>query len=166
MGSGNGDVRLHSRGQGSTQSRAKGDVSALAAPRELEAMLMQERPELELTAAQAVSKGQWSIASAYSEDPAAVQKDQISVLLDTAELGGVALSVGVVWWASRLTGVIGSFLASMPAWRELDPLPVLGRDEDEDQRWQADGEDLDAYADEVAISMFLDGTAPSSVAAA
>jgi hypothetical protein len=67
------------------------------------------------------------------------------------------LSVGVVWWASRLTGVVGSFLASLPAWRGLDPLPVVSQ-VNADEEDHEDSQDLEAEADELAISMFLDGT--------
>jgi hypothetical protein len=43
----------------------------------------------------------------------------------------MALSVGMVWWAARAGGLLASLMASTPAWRHVDPLPVLGRDEDE-----------------------------------
>ena len=32
-------------------------------------------------------------------------------------------------------GLLGSLLASAPAWRHIDPLPVVGRDEDEEKKW-------------------------------
>lgn len=66
------------------------------------------------------------------------------------------MSVGVVWWASRVTGLIGSLLASMPAWRHLDPLPIVGKDEDKDEENWYEPEDSEADADELAISMVLD----------
>jgi hypothetical protein len=77
------------------------------------------------------------------------------VIMESVRMGGIALSVGVVWWASRVTGLIGSLLASMPAWRQLDPLPIVGRDEEED-RWE-ETEDSEADADELAVSMVLEG---------
>jgi hypothetical protein len=49
----------------------------------------------------------------------------------TARFTGMALSVGAVWWAARAGGLLASLLASTPAWRHVDPLPVLGRDESE-----------------------------------
>jgi hypothetical protein len=49
----------------------------------------------------------------------------------SARITGLALSVGAVWWAARAGGLLASLLASTPAWRHVDPLPVLGRDEDE-----------------------------------
>jgi len=100
----------------------------------------------------------WSITSAFNDSSTyKPQKDQMTVLLESAQMGGIALSVGVVWWASRVTGVIGSLLASMPAWRHLDPLPVVGRDEkDPDGEWSEE-DSSEADADELAISMVLDG---------
>ncbi|MGE5794695.1 MAG: hypothetical protein ACM36B_18515 [Bacteroidota bacterium] len=41
------------------------------------------------------------------------------------------VSVGAVWWAARAAGLVSSLLAITPTWRHLDPLPVLGRDDDE-----------------------------------
>ena len=66
-----------------------------------------------------------------------------------------------------MTGVVGSLLASVPAWRHLDPLPVLGRDSDaQESEWDEEASDLDAEADELAISMFLDAQPAPSTAAA
>ena len=108
------------------------------------------------------ARADWSITSAYRDDSSLTtqQKEQFTVIMDSAEMGGIALSVGVVWWASRITGVIGSLLASMPAWRQLDPMPVVGRD-DEDEDWNE--QDNEAYADELAISMMLEGPRDSSM---
>ena len=104
------------------------------------------------------SPADWSIASAYSDTTTLQKKEQISVLLDSAQMGGIALSVGVVWWASRVTGVIGSLLASAPAWRHLDPLPVVGRDDEEKTEGEWQGyDDRDIDADEMAVSMVLEG---------
>jgi hypothetical protein len=104
----------------------------------------------------------WSITSVYNDNSATEHKEQISILLDSAEFAGVALSVGVVWWASRLTGVVGSLLASMPAWRHLDPLPVVGMDDTEEATWDDESGDLDADADELAVSMVLEGPGAAS----
>jgi hypothetical protein len=108
------------------------------------------------------SPADWSISSTFNDNPAGQRKEEFAVVLDTAQLGGIGLSVGVVWWASRLTGVVGSLLASAPAWRHLDPLPVIsggGTDEDD---WRDDAQDLDAEADDLAISMFLDARSESA----
>jgi hypothetical protein len=52
------------------------------------------------------------------------------------------LSVGYVVWLARGGMLLASLLSSMPAWRAIDPLPVLAnfRDEDEDD----DDESLDS----------------------
>jgi hypothetical protein len=47
--------------------------------------------------------------------------------LDSTRSTGLALSVGVAWWAGRAGGLLSSLLASTPTWRHVDPLPVLGR---------------------------------------
>ena len=105
---------------------------------------------------QGSSASDWSIASTFSDDSTLKRKEQTSILLESAQMSGIALSVGVVWWASRVTGVIGSLLASVPAWRHLDPLPVVGRDEAEEEGWEEQA--AVEYADELAISMVLDGS--------
>jgi hypothetical protein len=53
------------------------------------------------------------------------------------------LSVGYVVWLARGGMLLASLLSSMPAWRAIDPLPVLAafRDDDEDK---ADDESLDS----------------------
>jgi hypothetical protein len=43
-----------------------------------------------------------------------------------ASFSGMALSAGFVAWILRGGSLLASFLASMPAWRHFDPLPVLG----------------------------------------
>jgi hypothetical protein len=97
----------------------------------------------------------WHVRPAF---PAAEEdaRDRIEVLLEQVQIGGMALSVGVVWWASRISGLLGSLLASAPAWRHIDPLPVVGRDEDEDKKWY-DSNDRDADANELAIDSVLEG---------
>jgi hypothetical protein len=97
----------------------------------------------------------WSASTAFPEEGHGGERDQIQIIMETVEMGGIALSVGVVWWASRVGGLIGSLLASMPAWRHLDPLPIVGRDEEEEQ-WH-ERQDADADADELAVSMVLEG---------
>jgi hypothetical protein len=97
----------------------------------------------------------WGVRSAFPETEE-TERDRIDVLLEQVQLGGMALSVGVVWWASRISGLLGSLLASAPAWRHIDPLPVVGRDEDEEKKWY-DAGDRDADANELAIDSVLEG---------
>jgi hypothetical protein len=98
----------------------------------------------------------WTAHSAFPEEGEEAQQDAIDVLLEQVQLGGMALSVGVVWWASRISGLLGSLLASAPAWRHIDPLPVVGHDEDEEKKWY-DANDRDADANELAIDNVFDG---------
>jgi hypothetical protein len=97
----------------------------------------------------------WTVDSAFGDRSTLQGKDESTILFDSAQMGGIALSVGVVWWASRLTGVIGSLLTSLPAWRHLDPLPVIGRDDEgEESQW---GQENPRDTEELAISLVLDG---------
>jgi hypothetical protein len=36
-----------------------------------------------------------------------------------------ALSAGYVMWAMRGSCLVASFIATLPAWRSIDPLPIL-----------------------------------------
>ncbi|MCI0689723.1 MAG: hypothetical protein L0Y54_21175, partial [Sporichthyaceae bacterium] len=74
----------------------------------------------------------WGIASAFDESAGEQVRSELEVLLDSVKFGGMALSVGVVWWASRISGLLGTLLASTPAWRHIDPLPVLAREDEEE----------------------------------
>jgi hypothetical protein len=71
------------------------------------------------------------------------EKQRIEVILGTVRITGLALSVGAVWWAARAAGLIASLLASAPAWRHMDPLPVLGRDEEDEEQEPYEGEESD-----------------------
>jgi hypothetical protein len=102
------------------------------------------------------TKADWSAQTAFPGHHGS-EHDQIDVIMESVRMGGIALSVGVVWWASRVSGLIGSLLASMPAWRHLDPLPIVGKDEEKDEERWYEPEDSEADADELAISMVLDG---------
>ena len=83
--------------------------------------------------------------------------------MDSTQVGGIALSVGAVWWASRITGLVGGLLASVPAWSRIDPLLVVGRDEEDEADWD-NNVDPGADVDELAISMVLDGARTRSPA--
>jgi hypothetical protein len=98
----------------------------------------------------------WEVASAFGEGFEDEAQQQLQVLLDSVKFGGMALSVGVVWWASRISAMLGSLLASAPAWKHIDPLPVIGADEEEKDRW-LEPDDRDADANELAVSAVLEG---------
>jgi hypothetical protein len=52
---------------------------------------------------------------------------------------GMSFSVGYVVWMLRGGVLVSTLLSSLPAWRLVDPLPVLGRMDDGDD----DGDDAD-----------------------
>jgi hypothetical protein len=54
-----------------------------------------------------------------------------ALAVNTVEVGGAALTAGIVWWMLRSAGLLSSLLASWPAWRHVDPLPVLGAQPEE-----------------------------------
>jgi len=100
---------------------------------------------------------EWTVAPAFSETDDVRIRSELEVLFDSVKFGGMALSVGIVWWASRISGLLGTLLASTPAWRHIDPLPVLARDDEkEDKKWYEP--DRDADANELAVSLVLDGS--------
>jgi hypothetical protein len=49
-------------------------------------------------------------------------------------VGGFGLTVGYVLWLLRGGALLASLLSSLPAWRLIDPLPVLSRVDDEEDR--------------------------------
>jgi hypothetical protein len=73
------------------------------------------------------------LPTSHAFDPDDAEKHRIEVVMGSVKITGLALSVGAVWWAARAVGLVASLLASAPAWRHLDPLPVLGRGEEEEQ---------------------------------
>ena len=50
------------------------------------------------------------------------------LLADPGVAGGLLLSASVLWWASRAGGLLAAMMASVPAWRSFDPLPILVRE--------------------------------------
>ena len=103
----------------------------------------------------------WSVAPAFGEGAEEHLHDDLQVLLDSVKFGGMGLSVGMVWWASRISAMLGSLLAGTPAWRHIDPLPVVGDDEDDEDKW-LEPDERDTDANERALSMVLDQARSSS----
>ena len=63
------------------------------------------------------------------------------LLSAAAAAAGLSLSVGYLVWLVRGGVLLSSLLSSLPAWRMLDPLPVLARIGDEE-----DDEDVDTFS--------------------
>ena len=76
--------------------------------------------------------------------------------VSAAQMTGIALTAGTVWWALRVGGLLTSLMASMPAWRHIDPLPILSDDEDEEVDWGV--EDAEEARDEQAVDEVLDAS--------
>ena len=82
-------------------------------------------------------------------DPAAEdERRQLGVVVSAVRITGLAFSVGAVWWAARAAGLVASVLASSPAWRHVDPLPVLGKDEEGESEWVDEHQDDQDRKDE------------------
>ena len=76
------------------------------------------------------------------DNPDDEERQTIGVIMSSVKVTGLAFSVGAVWWAVRAAGLVASLLASSPAWRHVDPLPVLGRDDEEEEgEWDEETSD-------------------------
>ncbi len=85
------------------------------------------------------------------------ERRNMEIVLNSAKLSGVALSVGAVWWATRAGGLLASLLATAPAWRSIDPLPIFGRTDDEEEDLHSKRPtDDEAERDDRAIGDLLD----------
>ena len=76
--------------------------------------------------------------------------------ISSVKVTGLAYSVGAAWWAARAAGPGASLLASSPAWCHIDPLPVLGRDHDEEEIWDEGEEDDDRKDDQHRAAWVLE----------
>jgi hypothetical protein len=76
--------------------------------------------------------------------------------INAIRLTGMALSVGFVWWALRASGLIASLLASAPAWRHMDPLPVLSAGDKGKRVAWTPKPDVEAEREEQASATVLD----------
>ncbi|MGH6649418.1 MAG: hypothetical protein ACREB4_20980, partial [Aquabacterium sp.] len=75
---------------------------------------------------------------------------QVKVEKMVVQTSGAVLSIGAVWWAARMSGLLASLMISTPAWRSIDPLPVMGLgdgpDGDGDDEHGDDPDGMDARA--------------------
>ena len=70
--------------------------------------------------------------------------------VQATQMAGISLTAGAVWWALRISGLLSSLLASLPAWRQLDLLPILPDDDEDKRRWDRE-DDEEAVRDENAV---------------
>jgi hypothetical protein len=71
------------------------------------------------------SSGPSVTASNFFFDATAEGSGALVVNPTITALGGVSLSLGLVWWATRASALVSSLLITTPAWRTLDPLPIF-----------------------------------------
>ncbi len=85
------------------------------------------------------------------------ERARIEVVLSAVRVSGIAFSIGAIWWAARAAGLIASLVSSAPAWRHVDPLPVLGRDDEEEEEvFDVADEDQDRKDDEHRAAWVLE----------
>jgi hypothetical protein len=96
------------------------------------------------------------LSTSHGADADDEEKARVEVVLNSIRMTGLALSVGAVWWAARAAGLIASLLASSPAWRHVDPLPVLGRDEEDEEEYDVAEEDKDRKDEEHRAAWVLE----------
>jgi hypothetical protein len=95
-----------------------------------------------------------NLAPVASPDEAQDRPDRVSFTSTGAvELSGVVMSAGFVAWALRGGGLLATLAASVPAWRNVDPLPVLAP-EDDKPHWKSDDDDQ-ATPEKRALSRLL-----------
>lgn len=74
------------------------------------------------------------------EQAMGVSQEQHVITVRIAALTGTTLSAGFIAWALRSGTLLASFMATMPAWRHFDPLPVLGDSRSERERRRKEAE--------------------------
>ena len=67
----------------------------------------------------------------------------LDIQVDAVRVTGLTLTVGVVWWALRISGLAAGVAASLPFWRQIDVLSILPDSETDEPGW---GEDADSEA--------------------
>jgi trimeric autotransporter adhesin len=80
----------------------------------------------------------------------------VQIVLDSVQMGGMMLSVGVVAWVARAGGLIAALLSAVPAWKGMDPLLVLApkaasKEQDIDDEFS----DTEIREDEEAVQAVL-----------
>ncbi len=80
------------------------------------------------------------------DDPESPTSARLLTAEGAVRMTGVAMSAGLVVWALRGGGLLVSLLGSLPAWRNLDPLPVLAPEEDKPEWDVRDDEEAEQEA--------------------
>ena len=70
-----------------------------------------------------------------SEQAAQQSKEEL-IIKRSAEVGSVVLFVGFVKWLLQASSLFASLLGTLPAWRWVDPIPVLKKADDDKEKKQ------------------------------
>jgi hypothetical protein len=102
---------------------------------------------------------QWAAAESNTRALAQAPVEQaLDLQTNAVRYTGVAVSAGVVWWATRAGGLFASLLMGTPAWRQLDLVPVLRQAELRGGNAQgeggADGEKPETAEERLAQDLF------------
>ena len=95
----------------------------------LELLVLRERYNPGLIGVAITGPGSAADSPVVAADPVSDSNglQQGTVDIDDILVGGVVISLGAAFWASRGSALLASLLAASPAWRTFDPLPVLTR---------------------------------------
>lgn len=74
----------------------------------------------------------------------------------------VAISAGLVTWAIQVGALFSSVIATVPAWKNLDPVAILGDEEEDETEWALPESESDEHIDLSAEDMWS-GNSESSV---
>jgi len=75
------------------------------------------------------------------------QAQTSGIIVTSGTAATIGLSVGYLFWLLRAEVLLGSLLSSMPAWRMVDPLPVLGRLAEDDGDDAEDDDSLESMVE-------------------
>jgi len=94
----------------------------------------------------------WHELDAMQQQMASEHK--VHLVAGTASLVSIGMSVAYFMWAVRAGSVLSSLLSSMPAWKLVDPLPILDQMEGRTARRKRDGSDDE---DDESLESMVDG---------
>jgi hypothetical protein len=64
-----------------------------------------------------------------------------------ARMGGISVTLGIAAWALRSGGLVAAMLSSLPAWRQMDLLPILGDSDKRKAGWAGEDSESDTEAE-------------------
>jgi hypothetical protein len=102
----------------------------------------------------AVNSPLWNQLDKMQEKMASERK--LHIIAGTASLVSVGMSVMYFLWAVRAGSVLSSLLSSMPAWKLVDPLPILDQFAGK-RRMKIDGSGDDMTEDDETLESMVDG---------